>query len=338
MYPEGCLRSHERPGISPVVVARRRKQGLSKQPDGPTPECRAFVALQESRDGVRDRLDDHLAARQHLGRQLLAGEVPHHGAELSVNVEAQAVVDSPDPSLPVDDEMAPLAVAVVRQEIERRYPPKLSIVEGLVQQREVVLGEVRVDETLRRPLAVRPLQAQHRLGHDAQGERRGKLVGSDLTAEQATRVVPQRALAPPGLVDGTLLNPSEPDRREKRVVRAPRQPAQHFELSFGEKLEPGRSAQVSGGRWPFVLGHTWPLGSSGYPQSGQGGRPASTSSVPRMASPAACSRVIASRTLSPVSASGSNSSARPNSASTSASVSVRSISSATRMMRSRSSS
>jgi len=44
------------PGISPVVVARRRKQTFEANPR-PTPECRAFVALKRARR-VRDRLDD----------------------------------------------------------------------------------------------------------------------------------------------------------------------------------------------------------------------------------------------------------------------------------------
>jgi len=40
-------------------------------------------------------------------------------------VETQAVVDAPDPLLRVDDEMAALAVAVVEEEIERRYLSEL---------------------------------------------------------------------------------------------------------------------------------------------------------------------------------------------------------------------
>ena len=144
-------------------------------------------------------MNDRLAAREHLGRQLLTGEVPHDGPELALHVKGEAVVNPPDLPSESDDEMAALTVAVVEEEIERGYPPELRVVERLVQKSEVVLGEISIDEPLHRPLAVRCFLPQYRLGNDAEGECRGELVGSDLAAEQAPGVIPQGALAPPGL-------------------------------------------------------------------------------------------------------------------------------------------
>ena len=69
-----------------------------------------------------------------------------------------------------------------------------------------------------------------------------------------------------------------------------------------------RVAQVTGGRWPFVRGQSWPEGSRGSPQSGHGGRPASTRRVAWMAKAAACSRVRAMRSTWPLSLLSSSSS------------------------------
>ena len=110
------LGSHERPGISPVVLARRRKQGLSKQPNGPTPECCAFVAppaAPRPDPGPRRR-----PARS--PRSTSAGSSSPAKSHITVRSFASTWKHRPWSipqirPLPVDDEMAALAVAVVRR-------------------------------------------------------------------------------------------------------------------------------------------------------------------------------------------------------------------------------
>ena len=81
-------------------------------------------------------------------RDGLVGEVPDHGAQLGFGVEAQAVVDRPDPAVAVDQDVAALAVGGVGHDVERAEVPEGVVRGGVLEDREVVLGEVGVDEVL----------------------------------------------------------------------------------------------------------------------------------------------------------------------------------------------
>src|SRR5579875_153254 len=301
--------SHERPGVRALAAGGRREGTELEEGACAARERLGLLGAEEAGDGLRHAARERLAAGEELARQRLAGEVPHHGAQLGLRVEAQAVVDGVDPSGPVDEQVAALAVGVVGEEVEAGDATKRRVVPLVLEQREVVLLEVRLDEALERSLAERPVAPQHRLGDDAETEGLGELVGGDLPAVQAGGEVPQAALAARRLVHGPT-EPIPPDRDEEGGVRAPGHPADELEGAAPQQRQPLRRAQVSGGRWPFVLGHAWPLGSSGKPHSGHGGRPASTRRTPSIARAPACSRVRARRASAPSSSSPTSSSAR----------------------------
>ena len=83
-------------------------------------------------------------------RQLLTGEVPDHRAQLLVAVEAERVVDAPEPVLPVEQQVAALAVGVVRDQVEDGEALELLVQVLALEQLEVVLVGVVPDEELER--------------------------------------------------------------------------------------------------------------------------------------------------------------------------------------------
>ena len=87
------------------------------------------VAFEQCSHGLGNRLGHELATGAHLLRQHLAGELPHHGAQLGLDVERQPVVDAPDPTA-VQQQMAPLAVTVVQKQVKGRDAPELSMIEA----------------------------------------------------------------------------------------------------------------------------------------------------------------------------------------------------------------
>ncbi len=72
----------------------------------------------------------------------------------------------------------------------------------VLDQGEVVLGEVGVDEPLERSLAERGVGPGDRLGDEVPAEGGRQLVGGDLAPEDPAGEVPQMALAALGFVDG----------------------------------------------------------------------------------------------------------------------------------------
>src|SRR2546428_704393 len=124
-----------------------------------------------------------------------------HRAQLGLDVEAEPVVDGPDAAVGSEQAVAALAVGVVGDQIERADPGELITVRGLLAEREVVLGEVRVHELLQRAFAVGPI-APHREGHEPPAERLREVIRGQLALEEAGRKIPEGALAPLGLVDG----------------------------------------------------------------------------------------------------------------------------------------
>jgi hypothetical protein len=187
----------------------------------------------------------------------LAGEVPHDRAQLGRYREAQAVVDSPDVAIVVEQAVTALAIGVVGDEVEHRHHAQRVVVAGVLEQREVVLGEVGVDEALVRPAAVGSVVARHRLRNHGPPERGREDVRRDLAAIEAVGKVPQRTLATQWLVDRGKRHAVETNLGEERSVRTPRQPPRQLHLA------PGQDRQSFGGRWPLVRGHTWPKGSRG---------------------------------------------------------------------------
>ena len=60
----------------------------------------------------------------------LAGEIPHDGAELRLGVEAEAVVDPPDRSVEVHEDVTALAVGVVQEEVQTCELAQPDVVDG----------------------------------------------------------------------------------------------------------------------------------------------------------------------------------------------------------------
>ncbi len=84
------------------------------------------------------------------GGKALSGELPDHRAQLRLGVEAQAVVDGPDPAVLAEDAVPALAIGVVGHDIEGADRSQLVVVGVVLDQGEMVLGEVRGDEELER--------------------------------------------------------------------------------------------------------------------------------------------------------------------------------------------
>jgi len=112
--------------------------------------------------------------------------------------------------------------------------PASDAMRGVLAEREVVLREVRVHELLQRALAVRAV-APHGERHEPPAERLGQVIRGELALEETRWEVPQRALAPLGLVDGQRARAVEHDLDEERRVGAAGQPPLEGHLAACEE-------------------------------------------------------------------------------------------------------
>ena len=125
---------------------------------------------------------------------------------------------------------------------------------------------------------------------------------ADLPPVEPAREVPQRTLAPAGLVDGPALGSSPAgDGDQEGGVGAPGHAALDLDLAALEQRQRRRSGRPRATgevvRHQFIRGQGWPSGSIGSPQNRQAGRPEATSSAARPAKASAWPPVsVASRT------------------------------------------
>src|SRR5262249_28672339 len=140
------------------------------------------------------------------------------------DVEGEAVVYGVDAAVGAEEAVAALPVRVVGEEVEEADLLELCPVLGALEEREIVLLEVRLHEELERALAERPL-SQRGEGDEARPERFREPVGGDLALVEAGGEIPEGALAPLRLVDGEPGYLAEGQFGEQRHVAAPRQSA-----------------------------------------------------------------------------------------------------------------
>ena len=199
-------------------------------------------------------------------------------------MEGQPVVDPEDHVVDkIVKDVTALAVGVVREHVEGGELSEAVMV-GF-DQREVVLFGVVLDEALHGSDAEWPLLPEHGHRHDTPAERARQLVRGHLAlAERAVGEVPQRPLTTARLVDGRHRHAVGGDLGKERSVRRVAEPADELDLAAAEDLRDLVGVQ-------FQRGHRWPAGSIGMPQSGHGGRPASTTAAPRAAIARTCGRV-----------------------------------------------
>ena len=116
-------------------------------------------------------------------------------------MERQGVVDRIHAAVGAEQTVAGLAIGVVGHQVEETNALKPLGMRGVLAQREVVLGEIRLDEELEGPLAVGPV-ALDRQRDQAPLERLRQRIRGDFAAEEPRRKIPEWPLAALGLVDG----------------------------------------------------------------------------------------------------------------------------------------
>ena len=122
---EGRPGSDERPRVRPDVGVGAGEHRTLEQPGGPAAERPALGLLEQLPEGGRQAVGDPGGRLDDLVGDRLAGEVPHDGPQLRRLVEAQAVVDPPQPTCRrVEEEVAALAVRVVGEQVEAGDPPQ----------------------------------------------------------------------------------------------------------------------------------------------------------------------------------------------------------------------
>ena len=210
---------------------------------------------------------------------VLAGEVPDHGAELVVHVEAQPVVDAPQPSVRRRTGRGrSCGRRCWRPRRRRSMTCELVLVAPVLEQCEVVLLVVGGDEQLHRTGPERGVVAEQGRRHHTPAEGFGQVVGGDLAPVEPVGEVPQGLLAAVGLVDGlpgstrpssswasrcrVCLLPRDVPSRQTRKVRlelhgsrpstTSSQVASSSAASSRDGPTPGRhplTRPVDGGRW-----------------------------------------------------------------------------------------
>jgi hypothetical protein len=153
----------------------------------------------------------------------LSAEIPKHGAEFVLLVEADPVIDGEEfAGLFLEEDVTALAVGVVDEQVEED--------DGLEEQfflgreiKVVIVGVVR-DELLERACAVRPLLAQRREGNEVKAERLADEVGGNFAQGEGVLLeIPKRLFAARGFIDGGIFLVFVCDFDEKSVVRAKRE-------------------------------------------------------------------------------------------------------------------
>ena len=145
-----------------------------------------------------------VGARDQVGVDGLAGEVPDHRAQLGLLVEREPVVDRPHPVVVARQAVAALAVGAVGQQVEAADGAQHAVARRVLEQGEVVARPRRRARTAAAspPRTAGRRRAQDGLGHDVPAQPGRQLVGRHLPPVEPGREVPQRPLAPPGLVHG----------------------------------------------------------------------------------------------------------------------------------------
>ena len=134
----------------PARAARTAPPGARRGPAGPGPPARSASSGAPPKSQITVR-------------------------SLSLRVEAQPVVDGPQPILG-QQHVAALAVGVVGHDVEGAEAHQLGVPLGLVAEREVVRGAVLVHEALHRPWPERPFgrAPPSRAPAPSRGLRRGR--------------------------------------------------------------------------------------------------------------------------------------------------------------------
>src|SRR5918995_4595616 len=296
-YPSP-FRSNQRPGVAAAGVVDGEAgtphdrpgpadQGLSLAVVEQRLECRGGALVGQPGEAGEQPIGDGLAA-----------EVPDHRAQLVVAVKGEPVVDRPQPAVVAGQAVPTLAVGGVGDQVEAAHRAQPGVSALVLDEREVVGLDVERHEPLQRPRAEgqRVVVAQDRLGHDPPPQPLGELVGGDLAPVEPAGEVPQRPLAPAGLLDRAGAVAVRADLDEQRGVRAPGHAPQHLDLSRLQQLERLWGA-AAGRRGQFIRGHTWPSGSIGRPQKPQSGRPWATRSSANCANAAAWGSVKQNRAV-----------------------------------------
>jgi hypothetical protein len=205
-----------------------------EEPRDPVEQRRHLCGREELADAPGEPVAGQARQRGQIVRgQRLAAEVPDHGAQLVLLVEAEPVVDAPEAILG-QQHMAALAVRIVGHHIEGTHAPEGGVPPRIVTQREVVRAAVLGDVALYRSFAEGAFGSLDRFGYQTPPERLGQEIGRHLTAEQSAGEVPQRAFAPPRFVDRHHLVIAQPAGHQEGCVGAPGDSSVHLHRALGE--------------------------------------------------------------------------------------------------------
>ena len=157
--------------------------------------------------------------RELLLRDRMRGPIPDHGAEFFLVVEAERVVDAPEAAVGRLQDVAALAVGVVGQRVEEReLPQPFGMLLAQLEEGAAVVGR---NVRLQRAGAVfQAVFALDRGRDQVPAEFAAEPVGGDLAAVEIGREIPERVLAPRGLVDrvARLRNVRDAELEQEDVV------------------------------------------------------------------------------------------------------------------------
>src|ERR1017187_6731233 len=160
-----------RVGRPPAVVDQLEQRTVTQQPRHPPAQRRQLRRGQQLTErGGRSPPDKALQGVEVVGRQRLPAEIPDHGAQLVVLVEAQAVFYGPE--APFGQQHVPaLSVVIVGGDIESAQADEGGVPLWIVAQGEVVRSAVLGHEALHRAAPEWSFGSLDRLGHESPPER-----------------------------------------------------------------------------------------------------------------------------------------------------------------------
>jgi hypothetical protein len=131
---------------------------------------------------------------------LFPGEIPDHRTEFVLRVETDSMVDQPQLSLRIDQNVTAFSISIVDERVKKDH--RAEALQILPAEIEVMVIRVVVDEKLERTRSVGPLLPIDCRGHQipSQGlahEKSGHLP----TGERSVRKIPERPFTPGGFVN-----------------------------------------------------------------------------------------------------------------------------------------
>ena len=248
------LRLNGRPGIVALARQRQRILTISQQIDNATTKGFLFGGVEKQIQGALQRVGaDETLQQFQVGEQLFldrfTGELPDHGAQLILMMEADAVVNGPHTLIVAIETVTGLAVGVVDEIVEERKAAQGGGIAGIFAHIKVVDIRITFDEKLDAARPARPV-TQDGGRHDGPAESLADEKGGGLAlTEGADREIPEGIFAAARFVDGGDLLLTVMNHCEEGVVGTVRQQSFLFDFTFYERayyLVVGRRSRQTG--------------------------------------------------------------------------------------------